>query len=228
MDDLLLLIVVLALPVCFAVSAVARQVWHSVERQRAKRLAARRAAENLQRRRLAAHAKRKQRESTIARLGRQLQIPLLQLGRAHDFRRAAVFAKLAKPVPLSFRRRQFTRFRPALVDHLAKLLADGGDCEKLPRSLAELVRGLGVAGYEADYILAEAEARLREATRPPGSLEEQLRQIHREHAQRLQAIRALTELDDDVREQLVEAEVHRFSEQMLCTAQPNGNQDLTR
>jgi hypothetical protein len=160
-------------------------------------------------------------------LGRELQIPLLQLGCAHDFRRAAAFAKRAKPVPLSFRRRQFSRFRAALVERLTTLLAEGSDRETLVRSLTELVRGLGVAGYEANYILAEAEVQLRGPDIQPPSLEDRLRQVHREHAQRLLAIRALAELDEDVREQLIEAEEQRFADDMLRTAEPSGNEDLT-
>lgn len=228
MDELMPLIVLLFLALCVAVPAGFRRLRRVYEQQRARRLAARRAAEDLHRRRVAAHAKRKQQNATIARLGRELQIPLLQLSRAHDFRRAATFAKRAQPVPLSFRRRQFIRFRAALVDRLASLLAEGGDRDSLVRSLTELVHALGVAGYEANYILAEAEARLRGPAIAPPSLEDRLRQVHCGHAQRLEAIRALAELEDDVREQLLEAEEQRFAEEMLRTAEPNGDVDLTR
>jgi hypothetical protein len=227
MDELLPLFVFLFLVLCAAVPAGLSRLRHVYERQRAQLLAARRAAEDLHRRRVVAHGRRKQREATIARLGRELQIPLLQLGCAHDFRRAAAFAKRAKPVPLSFRRRQFTRFRAGLVERLATLLAEGGDRETLVRSLTELVRGLGMAGYEASYILAEAEAQLRGPDIQPPSLEDRLRQVHREHAQRVQAIRHVAELEDDVREQLIEAEEQRFADEMLRTAEPNDNEDLT-
>jgi hypothetical protein len=43
----------------------------------------------------------------------------------------------------------------------------------------------------------------------------------------LLAIRALAELDEDVREQLIEAEEQRFADEMLRTAEPSGNEDLT-
>jgi hypothetical protein len=217
----------LAIP-CYLIYLAVRSVILRLRRRQKRRLTARRAATDLHRRHMAEHTKRKQRDNAIREKARLLQIPLTQLEKALDFRRAAGFARRAQAVPRSFRRRQFGRFRSALIGHLVKQLAKGGNRDMLLRSLVQLARGLGVAGYEAEYMLAEAEARLRRPDLPPPpSLENQLRELHRRHAERVGVIRALAELDDDIREQLLEAEEQRFAEEMLRTAQPDGDQDLT-
>lgn len=150
------------------------------------------------------------------RLARQLQLALLALSQAPDFQRAASWAQHAQRVPVWFRQRIFRRFRPQLVQHTASRLAAGEDAERLVHSLAALVQALGVAAFEAQYIEAEARRRLTTVTRPAAvSFEQQLRESQRLHQERIGALRALTGIDADTKEQLIEAEVNRFRQSLL-------------
>jgi hypothetical protein len=82
---------------------------------------------------------------------RSLQLALLQLRQAPDFRRAASYAAHAQQLPLWFRQRIYRRFRSLLADHLAHLLRSGASAEAVMPGLAQLVAALGVASFEADY-----------------------------------------------------------------------------
>lgn len=143
---------------------------------------------------------------------RALQIALLQLARAPDFRRAASFAAQAQGVPASFRQRQYRRFRPLLLRHFAARLRAGADADVLLQSLRELLGHLSIPAYEADYIRNEAEAALARPAVPqhPPTYAHRLAQLQREHEQRVQALRGLRAVDADTREQLLEAEENRF------------------
>jgi hypothetical protein len=220
----LLILAALCWPTYLGISAIA----YFVRRRSRRRLTSRHATENLRRLRLVARAKRRRRALVIGKLARQFQIPLLQISQAQDFRRAAGFARLAKAVPAAFRRKQFQRFRPTLIEHLVSRLDSGGNREVLIQSLTDLIRALGVATHEADYILAEAEARLHGRRPSPAlSLEDQLREAQQRHEERVQAIRALAELNDDIREQLLETEDQRCADEML-NIQPNSSSNLIR
>src|SRR5438552_4009097 len=85
-------------------------------------------------------------------LARYLQLALLQLDQAADFRRAASFAQKAHEVPLSFRQRQFRRFRRRFVQHFEARLRAGTDIAVLLESLTELLGNLGISASEAEYI----------------------------------------------------------------------------
>ena len=148
-------------------------------------------------------------------LARNLQLALLQIDQAPDFRRAANFAAHAKHVPVAFRQRQFRRFRERLVGHLAARLQAGGDPELLVESLGELLAALGVSPFEAEYIRQEAEGR-RPPRREPQQPDfgEQLLQSQREHEERMSAIRGLT-IEAEIKEQMLEAERTRFERQMV-------------
>jgi hypothetical protein len=143
---------------------------------------------------------------------RVLQLALLKLSQAPDFRRAASWAAQVQDVPVAFRQRQFRRFRPRLVQDFADRLAEGGDPAVLLESLQSLLHGLGIAAFEAEYIRAEAEGQMPANTQQPASFSAGLVHLQREHQRRLEALRSLPGLDNDTREQLIEAEKTRFRE----------------
>ena len=166
-------------------------------------------------------AERRRREN-LRRLNakaRALQLSLLKISQAPDFRRAASWATQAQDVPLAFRQRQFRRFRPRLVQHFSERLADGGDPAVLLESLQTLLHALGIAVFEAEYIRTEAEGHMPTNTDQPVSFSAGLQQLQREHQRRLEALRSLAGLDNDTREQLVEAEKTRFREALETLGQ---------
>jgi hypothetical protein len=182
--------------------------------QRDAQLAAQQASER------AAAAKRRRQAQTDAvrrQAARQMQVAIQQLAQSPDFRRAATFAAraVAVGVPADFRQRQFRRLRSLLVEHLAGRLQLGASLETAGAGLRELVTSLGVAGYEADYIATEAQGRQRPTARPAPNYRDRLRQLHADHTQRMEAVRNTPDLDDELREQLVEAEQERFRRELL-------------
>lgn len=162
-----------------------------------------------------ASAAEQQRRENLRRLNvkaRLLQLALFRLAQAPDFRRVASWAAQAEDIPLPFRQRQFRRFRPRMVQHFADRLAAGGDAAILLESLQSLLQALGIPPFEADYIRAEAEGHLPSSTPQAPSFAAGLQQVQREHQRRLDALRTLAGLDNDTREQLIEAEKTRFRE----------------
>jgi hypothetical protein len=158
-----------------------------------------------------------QAENTRRQAARDMQVAIQQLSRSPDFRRAATFAAHAAAVgvPVEFRQRQFRRLRSLLVEHLAGQLQAGASLEQAGAGLRELVTSLGVAVYEADYIATEAQGRQRPTMRPVPNYRDRLRQFHADHMQRLEAVRNTPDLDDELREQLLEAEQERFRRELL-------------
>lgn len=155
-------------------------------------------------------------DQRLRKLNQVMQQALLQLEQAPDFRRAASFAKLAASVPIAFRQRQFTRFRPKLVQHFVARLTAGDDATALYPALAELVQALGVARFEADYIQAEAERQLeRPAPRPERTFAAAMATLQQEHERRKEALATLEAISPELREQLDEAEEARFREAMF-------------
>lgn len=156
---------------------------------------------------------REMRRQRVNLLARNLQLALLRLEQAPDFRRAASFAALAKDVPVSFRQRQFHRFRPMILQHMARRLQDGADADALTETLASLLQHLGIASFEADYLRVEAEPLVRPATgRPEPSYESRIAALQADHARRRAALEALPGLNTETREQMLEAEDVRFQE----------------
>jgi predicted secreted protein len=153
-----------------------------------------------------------------------MQVALLQLGQSPDFRRAATFAKQAKNVPVSFRIRQFQRFRPLIVRHFATRLRGGVAADELMEGLTELVTALGLADYEADYIRREAEPQIRPRAEVRPAYAQQARQLQIEHDQRVESIRNLPGIAAELREQLMEQEEQRFRERMLALGNADGEQ----
>jgi hypothetical protein len=145
---------------------------------------------------------------------RAFQTALLQLAQAPDFRRAASLAAAAALVPAAFKRRQFARFRPCLLAHYRRRTAAGADPEALLHSLRELVVALGVAGFEADYIRAEAAAQ----TPPPAATSpaDRVAALRRDHEARVAAARQGVGEAPDLLDQLLEAEDQRFRDALLA------------
>lgn len=183
--------------------------------QRAADAAARLAQERARQRALQERQRAEERRR-LNQLYRDLQIALLRLDQAPDFRRAASFAAHARSVPADLRQRQFGRFRPQLVEHFASRMQAGTDEQVLLQSLRALLSALGVAEFEADYIHGEARRSRPTAPPPVRTYDEQLRGLQEQHDQRVQTIRDLPALDDEIREQLLEAERERFRETVLA------------
>lgn len=186
---------------------------------------ARRVDEGIRQQAARAALDRKRRRTRIRYLGRQLQISLIQLRAAPDFRRAASWARHSKDVPIAFRQRQFRRFRDQLVEHVAARTAAGENRQRLKESLTELVRGLGVKPFEADYILREGLQLVPRPARPvPLTFQQRAQLLQREHDQRLASITSLENVNDEIREQMQEAEEQRFAEAMLELGDPDQRQ----
>lgn len=169
--------------------------------------------------RAAATARWRQAQTDAARrqTARNMQLAIQQVAQSPDFRRAASFAARAVQagVPAPFRQRQFRRLRSLLVEHLARRLQAGASLQTAAAGLRELVTGLGVASYEADYIATEAQGRQVTTTERVPDYRDRLRQLHAEHTERLEAIRHTPDLEEELREQLLEAEHERFRRELL-------------
>lgn len=165
-----------------------------------------------QRRQLQAELRRKDQNGRA----RCLQLALLGLDKAPDYRRALSWAEKCRDIPIGFRQRQFRRFKQNMQRHLSARLEAGESVEQLMDGLRKLVRALGVAPFEADYMLTE----IRSVERVPevndaGTFETQLRQLQLEHEGRMNVLRNLDALAPEVLEQLVEAEEARFQAQLF-------------
>ncbi len=155
------------------------------------------------------------RNAVLRHKNRLMQTALLQLEQAPDFYRAASFAAHAADIPLAFRQQQFHRFRPSILAHAVAKLRNGFDGETLRDSLDKLVTNLGMASFEADYIWQEAQRQCERRESPRATYAEAMTTMQQEHEQRMSVLRTLVGVDDELREQLVEAEEQRFRDQML-------------
>lgn len=157
-------------------------------------------------------------------LARNMQIAILQIDQSPDFRRAASHAELARDIPLAFRQKQFRRLRPLLLRHLVTNLRAGQAVDATAAGLAELVTALGIAEYEAEYLVQEASTLAATRVSAPLSFAQQAQQWQGELRQRLEVIQGLNDLDPDLREQLIEQEQQRFRERLVAagdSASPN-------
>lgn len=151
---------------------------------------------------------------------RNMQVAILQIDQSPDFRRAASHAELARDVPLAFRQKQFRRLRPLLLRHLVSAQRAGQPVETAAAGLAELVTALGIAEYEAEYLVQEATSLGATAVAAPTTFAQQAQQWQNELRQRLETIQSLTDLDPDLREQLIEQEQQRFRERLIASGDP--------
>lgn len=156
---------------------------------------------------------------------RNMQVAILQIGESPDFRRAASHAELARDVPLAFRQQQFRRLRPLLLRQLVEKQRAGQPVETASAGLTELVTALGIAAYEAEYLIQEASTSRAARVATPASFAQQAQQWQAELRQRLEAIQGLTDLDPDLREQLIEQEQQRFRERMIAAGEPTPSND---
>ena len=154
---------------------------------------------------------------------RNMQVALLHLRQTPDFRRAAGHASHAneQQVPLWFRQRQFRRFRPQLIQHFAALVSQGATADQLMPGLQQLVTSLGFDAYEADYIRSEAVSNGQQPTTP--GYAEQLRQAQQDHQQRIDTLERMSDLDPEMKEQLIEQERGRLQEQLRTITESEGN-----
>ena len=150
----------------------------------------------------------------VHRAAHDLQVALIQVRDAPDFRRAASYATHARDVPLWFRQRQYHRFRSLLIEHLANLLNQGLSTETLMPGLTQLISGLGIAPFEADYLRTEAESRLSPQVTQAPDFGQRLREAQTAYRSRMRTLEGMRELDNDSREQLLEQEKQRFQEQL--------------
>jgi hypothetical protein len=206
MEAIIILAIVAAIALSVGLIANAKAK-HTREPNRYQRWLADRTASAIRRRR--------QTHADLNRLAAEVQRALLNLEHAQDFQRAACWARHAKNVPATFRHRIFQRFRPKLVDHMATRLATGQDESRLIASLTDLVQALGIASFEAQYIVSEARTRVSTASSSDDSFNAQLRSLHREHDQRMRALRGMNGVDADTKEQLLETEQSRFREAVI-------------
>ncbi|HUY90316.1 MAG TPA: hypothetical protein VMV10_16390 [Pirellulales bacterium] len=197
---------------------LAKAIKGNSDRARAQRAAQDAARQSRERAVTATRCRQAQAEVAKRQAARDMQLAIQQLSQSPDFRRAASFAARANEagVPAAFRQRQFRRLRSLLIEHLARRIQAGAALESAASGLRELVGGLGVAAYEADYIATEAQGRQGTPTQSAEpNYRDRLRHLHGEHAQRLEAIRSTADLEEELREQLVEAEQERFRRELL-------------
>ena len=177
-----------------------------LERQRKR--AERRRQQQLQRDK-SMHVRRQQ-------LGRNLQIAFMQLQAAPDAQRLLSWSNQCKELPLSFRRRTFGRFQQLLGEQIQRWLRSGVDRDRLEEDLRAIVHNLGVAKFEADYMVAAMDPQRRD--QPENESEAfagQLTEIQSEHRRRIQTIDAMENLEADVKEELIEAEQQRYRSQLF-------------
>lgn len=165
-------------------------------------------------------------DSPVHVANRNMQVALLQLRERPDFRHAASEVAKAQAVPLYFRQRQYQRFRGALLDRFAELLANGARSDDLIASLRQLVVALGMGEQEAEYIRHEADQRHVEQGGSAAGLAGQLQKAQAAYQQRIRAIKGMKDLDTEIREQLLEQERVRFEERMRrLTGGSDGDED---
>lgn len=163
---------------------------------------------------------RRRQHQVAASEARKFQIAILVIASNPDFRRVASAVRAAANVPAEFKRRQFYRFRQLFIRHFRDCVRRGTPIEAVEQSLEDMVTSFELEAFEADYLRRDAAVNLPEQTRQAtgpveDSFQQRLNNIQQEHEQRVQAIREMTSLDDDTREQLLESEERRYQSRLF-------------
>ena len=149
-----------------------------------------------------AHRRRQQVEAAkvkhaqIQAKGRNLQLAFIQLPSAPDAQRLLSWTKQCVDLPQSFRRRQFGRLQELLKEQIPRWIASGVDRDQLESDLREIVANLGIAKFEADYMVDAMNP--RELSSSPSDAEAfagQLAEVQSDHQRRIQTIEAMENLD---------------------------------
>jgi hypothetical protein len=156
------------------------------------------------------------RQKRLRHAGIELQRALQQLPQSRDFRRAASIAAACRELPVPFRRRQYQRHKKLILEQAVACLQNRIDRQLLCNSLADLLQYLGVARFEAEYIIDAAARSLQEqiAPRKTPDFAAQLEEELREHQRKVRAIESLPG-DPTVVEQMLEIEHRRHASVLL-------------
>jgi len=171
---------------------------------------------------------RHRKHQVAAGQARQFQVAILALESNPDFQRVAAAVRAAEHVPPHFKLRQYHRFRPHFIRHYRRCAQRGADLQQLRTSLDQLVMAFELEPFEADYLRSEAERNLNLASHQQApetavdNFRSRIARIQEEHDERVTAIRELTGIEDDVREQLLEAEERRYQSQLFQHDNNNG------
>jgi hypothetical protein len=217
------------LPELFALGFIGSAIYGGYRLTRAAGSRALAAVQRHQTRRLTDQALRRVPQPTyspaVQQAARDMQLALIQVREAPDFRRAASYALQAREVPLSFRQRQYRRFRSLLVSRFTALLQTGVSVDALMAGLTQLVSALGLAEFEADYIRLEAESQVSRREPMRRDFGQQLREAQSNYRDRVRVLEEMSDLDEEIREQLVEQERLKFQERMreLSTREETGH-----
>ena len=150
-----------------------------------------------------------------ASLAQRLQIAFSQIGNDPDAKRLRSWAIQAKELPQEFRRRQYGRFKSHLIRRLHEWDASGTDRGELRQDLQDIAEAMGVAKFEADYLVDQLPPPpTPRALSGPEEFDQRLREIHREHQSRMSSLRSAN-LDPELLEELIETEQNRYRDQLL-------------
>jgi hypothetical protein len=90
------------------------------------------------------------------------------------------------------------------------MIHSGASREAILHDLRVIVVAMGVASFEADYIINAIPVAAPTPLDPNAEFQRRLTEIHNEYQQRLTAIRAMQNLEEDVVDELLAAEEQRY------------------
>ncbi len=97
------------------------------------------------------------------------------------------------------------------MEQIPRWLDAGVEKERLEADLRAIVRNMGVAKFEADYMINTMNPNRPLPTRSEAeAFAGQLSEIQADHQRRKQTIEAMTGLDPDVKAELIDAEDQRY------------------
>jgi hypothetical protein len=157
-----------------------------------------------------------ERRKRVHALALKLQQALREVPSSRDFRRPASIAALCREVPVGFRQMQYKRYKSIIEEHAAVCLQQRINRTLLTNSLADLLQSLGIARFEAEYVIEAAAKKLKDEIAPHRDrdfgrvLQDELR-LHR---QRVKAIESLKDQPETI-EQMLEIEHRRHEEALV-------------